>query len=559
MATTFVAVLVGGSLVQSMGVAASARGGRGPQPESAVASALEWSRRGNVLILILDSLQSDVFEEVLEAEPALRERLDGFRHYRYASSSSPTTYLSLPTIHSGRPYDPGTSAAKYSEEAVREGSVLNRLARAGYRVSYAVGVEGCPKDVPICLETAELGRSRRGVAVRNALYLLDLGIYRVLPDGLRRVVLEDGRGVLAAAIGRPHLVDRIEGEAVALERIASSSTVTDSPPSAKMIHSMITHHPMVLRADCSTGERRRDREGVRAQAACAFKKVGALFDRLKAEGAYDVSSILVIADHGYGLESRFVEGQDGTFRRLVGAFNPVVLVKPAGAHGPLSTSDAPVELADLPKALCGETGCSPDEGLRLLDDVDVDRSRPAFSYAWKHEYWDLPRIPGLKQYSIRGDLPKPESWTREAVAYAPGTVLSFRRGRQNSAPYLGFGWARRQRTHQAMLDERASLWLRLEPRPDHDCVLTVDGLVTGGAPGAPGRVAVEVNGVAVGEVASNPRGEVETYRLAVPRDALLRSPVTTIAFASKKAAGGEGPGDSRLALQTLALELLPSP
>ena len=87
---------------------------------------------------------------------------------------------------------------------------------------------------------------------------------------------------------------------------------------------------------------------------------------------------------------------------MVGAFNPLVLVKPAVARGPLATSDAPIELADVARSLCGGAGCSPAEGLRRLEAVDPGRTRAAFWYTWKHAYWRLPQIPGLVRYSIRG-------------------------------------------------------------------------------------------------------------------------------------------------------------
>jgi hypothetical protein len=157
---TLLAVLLAGSLVQSVVAAASVWMARAPASGDAVASLQEWSRRGNVLVLVLDSLQSDVFEDVLEAEPRLRDELDGFRHYRLASSNGPTTYLSLPTIHGGRPYEPGRSVVQFYREAVYEGSVLNRLASAGYRTSYAVGIGDCPKSVAICTSSASLARSR---------------------------------------------------------------------------------------------------------------------------------------------------------------------------------------------------------------------------------------------------------------------------------------------------------------------------------------------------------------------------------------------------------------
>lgn len=556
--TTFLAVLLGGSLVRSVGVAVSAWNANPPASAAAVSSVVEWSRKGNVLVLILDSLQSDIFEEVLETRPLLREQLDGFRYYRHASSNSPTTYLSVPTIHSGQVYDPDRSAAEFYQEAIHEHSVLNRFVAAGYRVSYAMGAGNCPKAVVDCVGTAELARSRVRGAVEDASQLIDLGIYRVLPDGLRRAVLEGGRGPLGAIAGRAWLTGRSETEVAALERVVSSSTVTDSPSTAKMIHTMVTHPPFVLRADCSVGERGLDRAAAILQATCAFRHVAALLQRLKALGVYDVSSIVIAADHGYGLETRFAADiHDRRFRRRVGAFNPLVLVKPARSRSPLETSDAPIELADLAGALCGETDCSPAEGLRNLDTVDAGRARVAFWYVWKHRYWNLPHIPGLTRYTIRGDLLRHGSWSREAADYTPGTVIDFRRG-QNSGPYRDFGWERPQPTHTRMADARATVRLRARIEPLRDYELLLEAQLDDASP--PARVRVEVNGVQVGElVGAGPASSFKEYRLAVPASVLARSPETAICFAARDGhpASDTDPQGARLSLQRLELRSRP--
>jgi hypothetical protein len=557
-ATALLAALLAGSLLQSLVSGASVWSAKAPSSRHGVASLLEWSRKENVLVLILDSLQSDVFEEVLEAEPRLRDELDGFRHFRLASSSAPTTYLSVPTIHSGFPYQVGQSVDQFYEEAVHEGSVLNRLASAGYRTAYAVGIDGCPKAVASCVSTAELSRSRVQVAVQEAAQLVDLGVYRALPDRPREAILRRGRGPLAAILKQGE-TERAQLSAAALARLASGSTATDSPATAKMIHSTLTHFPWVLQADCSMGERRFNRENARLQARCAFSRVVALLDRLRALGVYDVSSIVLLADHGYGLiapiRSRFVTGTaDVDFAAMVGAFNPIVLVKPAGAHGRLTTSDAPIELADVPRALCGEAGCSPAEGLRRLDAVDPGRTRTAFSYRWRHAYWHVSHIPGLVRYSIRGDITRPESWSRETAAYAPGTVIEFRRG-GNLGLYARFGWGYRQKTHSWMADPRATVRLQGRFEPGRDYVLLLDAEPAAATPEAPKRVAVEVNGVEVGEVAcADPDPRFETYRFTVPASALSRSPETTISFVVKA-----GPGDEEGRLAVRTVELRPRP
>jgi hypothetical protein len=557
--TTLLAALLAGALVQWLGNAISTWRSAAPASREAVVSTLEWSRSGNVLILVLDSLQSDVFEDVLEAEPLLRERLDGFRYYRLASSSGPTTYLSLPTIHSGTSFKPGESVAEFYHASVNEGSVLNRFAAAGYRTSYALAIGGCPKAVASCLGTIDLARSRVEVAVQEASRLLDLGVYRILPDRLREAILRNGRGPVVMMTGRAHLLDHVLVEAAALGRLASTSTVTDSPPAAKMIHSTITHLPAVLQPDCSPGERRHDREGARLQAQCAFRQITALLERLQAGGAYDVSNIVVLADHGYGMESRFVVGtEDPNFQRMVGAFNPVVLVKPAMARGPLTTSDAPIELADVARALCAGAVCSPAAGLRRLDAVDPGRTRNAFWYTWKNEYWSLQHIPGIQRYWIRGDLTSIKSWSREAAAYAPGTVIEFRRG-GNLGRYVGFGWGHRQRTHTWMVDAQATVWLRGRFEPGRDYLLVVEAQPGDASPRAPKRVAVEVNSMEVGEVATtDPTPSFETYRFLVPSNDLSRFPNTLICFSAKARPNANGdPSEARLAVKTVEFRPLP--
>ncbi len=551
-ASVVLAVLVAGSLVPALVAAASTRGTKRPGAADAVASLQEWSRSGNVLVIVLDSLQSDVFEDALRAEPGLRVALDGFRHYRLASSSGPTTYLSLPTIHGGRLYEPGRSAVQFYREAVYEGSVLNRLAAAGHRTSYAVSIGDCPKAVASCTGTAELARSRVEVVVGEASPLLDLGVYRVLPDALRVAVLRQGRGPVALLTGRASF-ERPVVEAAALQRLSSASTVTDSPPTGKMIHSMVTHLPAVLRPDCSTGERRFDREAAGLQARCAFRRIVTLLGRLRTDGVYDVSSIAIVADHGYGFESTYAaESEDPKFRRMVGAFNPTVLVKPARAHGPLTTSDAPIELADVTRALCGEGGCSPDEGLRGLDAIDAGRARTAFWYTWNHAYWNRPGIPGLARYAIRGDLPRVGSWSREGEPYEPGTPIEFRRG-GNVGSYAGFGWGHREQDRTRMADAEATVWLRGRFERSRDYSLVVVASLPGATP-----VSVEVNGVEVGELVSGTlEAPFDTYRFAVPASVLSKSTDTVVRFSARHAgAHGDRP-EARLALRTIQLDPAP--
>jgi hypothetical protein len=554
-AATVLAVLLAGSLVQSVATAASAWRSKPPSPRSTASSLFEWSRKGNVLVLVLDAFGSDLFEEVLRAEPGLRDELDGFRYYRMASSTAPTTYLSLPTIHGGFAYRPGQSVLDFYHEAIVEGSFLNRLAKAGYRTSYSSILGGCPRAVGDCTTTVQMARTRVEVLATEAVKLVDLGLYRVLPDGPRQAVLRHGRGPIAALTGLTPMLDDAFVQLAALERLRSASTVTDSAPTAKMVHTTLTHPPGMLRADCSVGEWRSfGREAARLQSQCALRQVVGLFQRLRRGGAYDVTTIVILADHGYTFEStRAVGSKDPKFRRMVGSFNPTVLVKPAGARGPLTTSDAPIEIPDLPRALCGERECQPANVLLRLDEVDARRTRGIFWYTWNNRYWNKPLIPGLARYWIEGDLSKVSSWSREGTPYEPGDTIEFRRG-GNLGEYVGFGWARREANETAMADPQATVWLRGRFEPSREYLLVIEARPVGELePGSRAKVAVSVNGVEVGQVALGAGAGFETYRFPVPASVLSRSPDTLIRFSAQAPDGVPGRDSARLALRTLEL------
>jgi hypothetical protein len=555
-AATVLAVLLAGSLVQSVATAASAWGSRPPTPRSAKSSLFEWSRKGNVLVLVLDAFGSDLFEDVLRAEPGLHDELDGFRYYRMASSTAPTTYLSVPTIHGGFAYRPGQSIRDFYDEAIVEGSFLNRLAKAGYRTSYSSVLGGCPRAVGDCTATAQVARTRVEVLAMEAVKLVDLGLYRVLPDAPRQAVLRHGRGPIAVLTGWTPMLDDAFVQLAALQRLRSASTVTDSAPTAKMVHTTLTHPPGMLRADCSVGERRFAREAVRLQSQCALRQVVGLFQRLRSGGAYDVTTIVILADHGYTFEStRAMGSKDPKFRRMVGSFNPTVLVKPAGARGPLTTSDAPIEIPDLPRALCGERECQPANVLLRLDEVDARRRRGIFWYTWNNRYWGAARIPGLARYWIEGDLSRVESWSREGAPYEPGDPIEFRRG-GNLGAYVGFGWARREATETAMADPQATVWLRGKFEPSREYLLVIEARPVGELePGSPAKVAVSVNGVEVGQVALGAGAGFETYRFPVPASVLSRAPDTLIRFSAK--APGVVPGRETARLSLRSLELRP--
>jgi arylsulfatase A-like enzyme len=144
-------------------------------------------------------------------------------------------------------------------------------------------------------------------------------------------------------------------------RQTASLTVATAQPAYHFIHVFPPHPPFVMDVECrprllTLAERRvqwrhRPRASYEAQARCAWQAVEDFLDRLRALGLYDSSGILIESDHGLGVVA--VPGEEppepflGMPANRVRAYaNPLLLVKPPHAGGPMGTSHAPTSHFD---------------------------------------------------------------------------------------------------------------------------------------------------------------------------------------------------------------------
>ena len=76
-------------------------------------SVLELSPERNVIILLVDTLQSDIFEELVNENPELKRELPGFTYFRNSSGLFPYTHLSIRALLTGAHYRPLEKLADY--------------------------------------------------------------------------------------------------------------------------------------------------------------------------------------------------------------------------------------------------------------------------------------------------------------------------------------------------------------------------------------------------------------------------------------------------------------
>jgi hypothetical protein len=279
-ATTFgLTVLTIGLYATTIAAIASSPASHGRAPVGPDDDVYRFSSRENVLVVVLDGLQSDVAADIIRTSPGIANALDGFQYYPDTAGAARTTFLSLPAIHSGMVYSPRRTPASYFVDAIKRRSFINRFAAAGFDTVLLNPVESvCPARVRLCATATELLDSEGTRLGHESLQLIDLALFRASPAWLKRRIYNEGTWLTAGRMGVPFEVGRVfEGNEL-LEQLADRLSIDDGRPALKFVHSLSTHTPYVLNNDCRSYGRA-SLGHLPSQARCGLLAVVALLNR----------------------------------------------------------------------------------------------------------------------------------------------------------------------------------------------------------------------------------------------------------------------------------------
>lgn len=375
-----------------------------------------FSATRNVVVVLLDAFQSDMFAEIVARYGKLGAEFDGFTFFSDATGVAASTHLAMPTIHSGRVYESGSSIKDLYQLAVKDGSFMTHLSGAGYVGIYLNPMmKSCPAGLFWCGHQATLTSGNFQAFGKEVGLLLDVAFRRVLPGFVRDSLYYD-------LSFDPDIHQRIAKGVEVLHDITQNMSVSDdSAPRAKFLHLMSTHAPIYLDENCNSFKGRHwVRDDMRRQATCAARRVGEFLAALKRHKIYDRSLIVLLADHGSGLPPS--EGQANTpkgqkFQLVSGMAGVLLLVKPEQARGPMRISYYPADLRDIAATICTATGaCQSEGGKSLLIDHTPDAARERFFmfYPWWFGKWTQDRLQVPEHYRIAGPRTDPESWQIES-------------------------------------------------------------------------------------------------------------------------------------------------
>lgn len=405
---------------------------------------LTVAAQGNVFVIILDTLQTDIAQEALSLRPDLREKLDGFLFYTNNVGAGTTTVGGAPALlGAGHLIDPN-DYLQWRERSLNmkaETFLLKRLAEQNYEIC---------QDGSIGPNTVAAPKCSGEKSADGEFFLLDLGLFRALPHFLKVAIYNRQRWFFSAygSGGAATLRGTASPYRIDMNTLSTLTRHLRVEPSVKprffWLHLMGAHVPILLGADCAPNkdialpshalawqplvERLRNSESraaVVAQTLCYLDRVTGLLERLRELQIYNDSVIVLVADHGdsFGHRREHFERQRAANRNpayipdaALTAGTPLLAIKPRNGRGPLTERRDPAALCDVPQVILGQLGSRSAESQACLDIVShspsPSRVRRFHYYRWTPETWTLGsgNFPDVEELVVVGDALRLESW-----------------------------------------------------------------------------------------------------------------------------------------------------
>ena len=324
-------------------------------------SVFAFSSQSNLIHLLPDGFQGDVVREVLQQNPDLAAKFEGFTLFTDHLGLYQGTAPALFTIMTGAPFDLERGFSyDWVKPELQSGAYQNQLFRQGYQIDYV------PISPLICIKGANSCESRpfntmqaRGYfrhhnedSLYSARLIADLALFRLVPMFLKEKIYDKGNWFLSDTTlgGFSPWPDPVIREWVENFRVIDNKSVY------KWYHYIGTHMPARWDKHCRMRRNlEHERENYKAQAYCILNGVGELLDRLKQADIYDQTAMVISGDHGHNIFPDDMSSQPvnaGLYLGLLGSGRPALLVKQKHQRQPLQFSSAPTSLLDVaPTAL----------------------------------------------------------------------------------------------------------------------------------------------------------------------------------------------------------------
>jgi hypothetical protein len=327
----------------------------------------DYSKEGNVVVMILDALGTRVFERIIDDEPTCKDSFADFTQFKNCFVHDPAgTKYSVPRILTGCNTDghPWSYVNYFSNAYNREHTLLKTLSRNGYECKVLTSAANTVKwDENYIANIRPLKNVTSPDSKVSAVnQLVTLTLFRIVPTHVKpycydklnhsNVSSNDNAAVVSESNDsgfRPLNKSLADYEFYQFIKDASWSSGANTKQ-VRFIHLSGAHAPYTMNENCEP-EDIKTLDGEIRQGKGALKIASEFIEKMKASGVYDNSLIVVLSDHGpfRGMIDYYID--ESSMNR------PLLMVKCPQTHQPeLQTNNSPVHLKDTTPAILTKLG-----------------------------------------------------------------------------------------------------------------------------------------------------------------------------------------------------------
>lgn len=291
----------------------------------------EISSDKNFLIILNDAVASVDFGDVLNENPEYTEVFEDFTYFPDTLGCYPCTRDTIPLVLSGELNKNEINFRTFSSRAYNNSSLFGELTDRGYTIDL--------------YEPELIWYGKKNFKVQNSAlsdnYKMSLGMYfsqeikyigyKYLPYFLKRYSSIE-------TMNFNGLVDNYIWDSRALYKMINENPTLDktNEKSFKFMHTEGAHIPFGYDKDLNIVE---GYTSYSVKIESNITMVKAYLERLKANGAYDNTVIIIMADHG--------NTNLNTATDMLVRANPMFMVKGINEHHPFEVSQKPISYLDL--------------------------------------------------------------------------------------------------------------------------------------------------------------------------------------------------------------------
>lgn len=431
----------------------------------------------NVIVLVLDTFQSDLFSKVISQKKSYADIFEGFTYFPDATAAYNTTRGGVPQILTGKLYDNSTDYQDFIKRTyLSSSSIPRQLKDRAWNVYLPVSEYiYCSTDIATSI-TPRTGTFSKGIPDVSMLAYLTL--FRHSPHFMKIPFY----GKIEFNKVEPYNEEAVHEDIGFLNDMKRHAEVSLEGNAFKYFHQRGMHRPFRLNEYLEYVKMQDTINSAIIQARAEIEITDRFLSKLKELGIYDESLIFIVADHGAGI---LAEAPMTTFGDN-GHLSPLVMVKPFGAEGSLKISGSPVSLSDISATVMDELAIESDVHGRSVFSIaeGEQRRRKHFRYFWGLADWDRLRFPTMYEYTIQGHSWKQKSWSPTnrvmdgvstyllPLEYTPGEKIMFSQD-GNIVNYLIYGWSYGS-SYRTVWTVGDSFAMRMRPTgPDTDLLFSV--------------------------------------------------------------------------------------